>query len=94
MGRSDSKGAKASQKGVIATLIRFYLASRVLYKKYSRYVRLRLTRAEAETLLDALESWIEGSRNEAFSADDDIIGGLFSSMSDAVEIRRKLWKKM
>lgn len=72
----------------------FIFEVRRVYNRSKKYVRLRLTREEAETLLDALESWVEGSRDEAWSADDDVVGSLFGSMSDALSIRRKLWRKM
>jgi hypothetical protein len=86
MGRDDLAGENEDHQETFTQFL-----ARIARR--GRPITLRLSRVEAEILLDALEAWAEGYKSEAWNADDEIVASMYESMAIATEIRFKLWKK-
>ena len=87
MGRTNP--VRATQA---AAALGFLLGALTVYHKTK--LRLHLTKKEAECVLDALDTWIEGYAEAAEAADDSEVPELFDAMATTVDVRRRLWRRM
>ncbi len=88
---AHQKSEEESNGGLAKFLFR--LATLYTEYKYSRPIKLKLTRVELVTAIEALDVWIEGYRGTA-NEEEELIEGLHDSMSRAIEVRARFWSEL
>ena len=89
MGRVEPK---RTSPYAVAFGLGFLFAASLRYNR--RYVLLRLNSQEADELIEALDTWIEGYTASASDADDEEVPGLFTSFATAADLRYRLWREV